>query len=71
LYERIASTVGHDAAKIVLTVHDELLVEVDDLHVEQVSGMMKASMEEAAQALLPVMGHYVKVDVAVSQQYDK
>jgi DNA polymerase I-like protein with 3'-5' exonuclease and polymerase domains len=58
-------------AKIILTVHDELLIECDTRHIEHASAIMKWGMESAAQELLPNMGKNVKVAVNVSDRYNK
>jgi hypothetical protein len=58
-------------ARIILTVHDELIIECDTRHVTEASAIMKWGMESAAQDLLPIMGKNVIVSVNVSQKYDK
>ena len=58
-------------ARIIWTVHDELIIESIDSYVDTASLVMKECMESAAQELLPVMGQYVKVTVNVSDRYNK
>jgi DNA polymerase I len=58
-------------ARIILTVHDELLIECDTRHVTEASGIMKWGMESAAQELLPIMGKNVVVTVNQSSCYNK
>jgi DNA polymerase I-like protein with 3'-5' exonuclease and polymerase domains len=58
-------------ARMIWTVHDELIIEATDGYVHTASAIMKSCMEKAAQQLLPVMGTNVKVVVNVSQCYNK
>jgi len=58
-------------ARIIWTVHDELVLEVQDLYAAQASAILKEEMERAAQELLPYMGQHVKVKVSQSKCYDK
>jgi DNA polymerase-1 len=58
-------------ARIVLTVHDEIIIEATEAYTEKARSIMKSSMESAAQELLPRMGQYVRVDVNVTDRYDK
>lgn len=58
-------------ARIVWSVHDELIVECDILHIDSVRAIMQTCMEKAAQELLPVMGNFVRVKVNDSERYNK
>jgi DNA polymerase-1 len=58
-------------AVIVSTVHDEIILESTVGYAEIASTILKGAMEEAAQEVLPNLGHTVKVDPAISTKYDK
>ena len=58
-------------AVIVSTVHDEIILESTELYAEEACGILKQAMEEAAQEVLPRLGHSVIVDPAISMRYDK
>jgi DNA polymerase I len=67
LYE----TLDPNRGRIVLTVHDELVTEVDDDYVTEASILKQRAMENAARKVMPNMGHAVSVKVKVSKRYDK
>jgi DNA polymerase I-like protein with 3'-5' exonuclease and polymerase domains len=58
-------------AVIVSTVHDEIIVESTAEYAETARTILKQSMEESAQEVLPNLGSTVTVDPAVSMKYDK
>jgi DNA polymerase-1 len=58
-------------ARIVSTVHDEIIVESSAQYAETASKILKDSMEEAAQIVLPNLGKEVSVSPAISDKYDK
>lgn len=64
-------------ARIVITVHDEIVVEAIDAYVETAAQIMKDSMEQAIRETLPIIadeiGKYEGTSVApsVSDRYDK
>lgn len=67
----IFSQLDMKRARIIWTVHDELIIESRDTYVSTAQQIMKNGMEQAAQELLPVMGQYVKVTVNISDRYNK
>jgi DNA polymerase-1 len=58
-------------ARIVSTVHDEIIVESSAGYAETASKILKEAMEESAQVVLPNLGKTVIVDPAISNKYDK
>ncbi|MCX7861290.1 MAG: DNA polymerase, partial [Chloroflexus sp.] len=58
-------------AQMVMTVHDELVVHATDDYAQEAASLLKKAMEDAAQALLPVMGRFVVVEPSISDKYDK
>lgn len=58
-------------ARIVSTVHDEIIVEAGVDYAETASAILKRAMEESAQAVLPILGTSVVVEPAISDKYDK
>ena len=57
---------GHVDARVILQVHDELVLEVREDQVEQVSQQLKQLMEQAASLSVPL-----KVDVGVGANWDQ
>lgn len=57
--------------RILLAVHDEIVIEAADKYVDTAKQILKESMEEAARATMPFMGQYVTVEPDVSTKYDK
>jgi DNA polymerase-1 len=68
---KIYQNMDYSKARIVLTVHDELLIESVKSYAETAARIMKESMEGAAQEILTTMGKYVIVDVEQSERYSK
>lgn len=58
-------------ARIILSVHDELVIESTNSYVETARKIMKESMERAARDMLPNLGHTVVIEPAISERYDK
>lgn len=58
-------------ARIVSTVHDEIIVESSAQYSETARLILKESMEKAAQIILPKLGKHVIVEPAISDKYDK
>ena len=64
-------------ARIIITVHDEIVVEAVDSYVEEAKGIMKWAMEQAIRETLPsiadMVGKYesLSVDPKASDRYDK
>lgn len=58
-------------ARIVSTVHDEIIVESSLEYAETAATILKHSMEKSARTVLPILGPTVKVDPAISTKYDK
>lgn len=58
-------------ARIVSTVHDEIIVESTDAYAETAAKILKEEMERAAQEVLPNLGKTVIVEPAISNKYDK
>jgi DNA polymerase-1 len=58
-------------ARIILSIHDEIVLESSTSYAETAAQILKESMEKAAQELLPVLGHTVIVHPAISERYDK
>ena len=67
----IYTKLDNKRARIIWTVHDELIIEAVDSYVETAQRIMVTGMEQAAQRVLPLMGQYVKVHPAISTRYDK
>jgi DNA polymerase-1 len=61
----------HTRGNIVLSVHDELVLEAHRTYTEEAAEILQNSMEKAARDLLPMMGNAVKVTVNVSSCYNK
>ncbi len=68
---KIYQNMDYSKARIVLTVHDELLIESVKSYEETAARIMKESMEGAAQEILTTMGKYVIVDVESGERYSK
>ncbi len=71
-----AMVLVHDAlkpyqARIIMTVHDELVCEGPAQYRDAIAAAMKDAMERAARLVLSTMGTYVVVDVHASYTYDK
>jgi DNA polymerase-1 len=58
-------------ARIVSTVHDEIIVESTDGYAETAAKILKEEMEQAAREVLPNLGNTVLVEPAISDKYDK
>lgn len=58
-------------ARIVSTVHDEIIVESSEKYAETASKILKEEMEKAAMVVLPNLGKTVEVSPAISDKYDK
>jgi DNA polymerase I len=58
-------------ARIVSTVHDEIIVESTSEYAQEAAQILKEEMELAARRVLPNLGSTVIVDPAVSDKYDK
>jgi DNA polymerase I len=58
-------------ARLVLVVHDELVVESTNKYAETAAVILKESMEDAARICLPVLGHSVIVTPHIRHKYDK
>lgn len=58
-------------ARMVLTVHDELVIESVNSYVSEARHIMKTGMELAARQLLPIMGEHVIINPDISTKYDK
>jgi len=58
-------------ARIVSTVHDEIIVESSELYAPIASEILKEEMEKSAQAVLPNLGNTVIVEPSISDKYDK
>ena len=58
-------------ARIVSTVHDEIIVESSAMYADTASKILKEAMEEAAREVLPNLGTTVVVEPAISNKYDK
>jgi len=58
-------------ARIVSTIHDEIIVESANHYVEKATNILKKGMEDAAKIILPNLGNSVIVSPAVSNKYDK
>lgn len=73
LWERL----DRKKARMVITVHDEIVVEVVDSYVETASQIIKESMEQAIKETLPIIADQVglyegtSVSPSVSDRYDK
>lgn len=58
-------------ARMVLCVHDEIVIETTDRYAETAAKIMADGMNSAARTVLPIMGQYVNVKVSTSDRYDK
>lgn len=58
-------------ARIVSTVHDEIIIEAGVNYAEEAAQILKEEMELAAQNVLPNLGKTVLVTPAISDKYDK
>ncbi len=58
-------------ARIVSTVHDEIIVESAKSYAEQAAQVLKDGMERAARSVLKRLGDFVVVEPAISDKYDK
>lgn len=58
-------------ARIVLCVHDEILIESVSAYAETACLIMKEEMENAAKTILPKLGKHVIVDPELSERYVK
>lgn len=68
---RVDRAIQPHHARIIMTVHDELVVEGPAVHAEAIAAAMKHAMESAARTVLHAMGTYVVVEVHQSYTYDK
>lgn len=68
---KIYQAMDYSKARIVLSVHDELLIESVTSYAETAARIMKESMEGAARDILTIMGKYVIVEVEQSERYSK
>jgi DNA polymerase-1 len=68
---KIYQNMNYSKARIVLSVHDELLIESVKSYADTAAQIMKECMEGAAQEILTSMGKYVIVDVEQSDKYSK
>lgn len=58
-------------ARVILTIHDELVVEAVNSYAGKAAELVKECMEKAACILLPDLGSLVIVKPAISERYDK
>ncbi len=58
-------------ARIIISVHDEIVLESTERYAETAKQILKESMEQAGRDILPVLGHTVIVNPAISLKYDK
>lgn len=58
-------------ANMVLSIHDEIVLESDEDYAEEAAQILKASMERAGRAILKNLGDAVIVKPAISDRYDK
>lgn len=58
-------------ARIIMSVHDEIVLEAKDSYVDQAARILKSSMETAARDILKNLGHTVEIFPQVSTRYDK
>lgn len=58
-------------ARIILSVHDEIVIESNPGYANIARQIMKESMEYGAQKTLTRLAHYVIVNPSISQKYDK
>lgn len=56
---------------IILSVHDEIVLEVDEDYAEQAAHILKMGMETAAREILKKLGHTVIVNPEISDRYNK
>jgi DNA polymerase I len=56
---------------IILSVHDEIVLEADEDYAEQAAYILKMGMETAAREILKNLGHTVIVEPSISDKYDK
>lgn len=59
------------SGRIILSIHDEIVLEAKDHYVETARIILKNSMELAAREMLPILGKTVKINPQVSTRYDK
>lgn len=70
-------TLDMKRGRIIITVHDEIVLEVVDSYVDEAKAIMKWAMQEAIKQTLPSIAHMVgqyeslSVDPKESQRYDK
>lgn len=57
--------------RIIMSVHDEIVLEVVESYTEQAMLILKECMEQAARETMPFMGQYVEVKPEFSKRYDK
>lgn len=58
-------------ARIILSIHDEIVVESVTSYANTAAAILKECMEEACKEILPRMGHTVIIEPAISDRYDK
>lgn len=66
-YDRLDKRRG----RIIMSVHDEIVLEVVESYTEQAMLILKECMEQAARETMPFMGQYVEVTPEFSKRYDK
>ena len=64
LHAALGRAGGPDRARMILTVHDELVVEAREDAIEEVAGIVRASMQSAAQLAVPLT-----VDVGIGRNW--
>jgi DNA polymerase I-like protein with 3'-5' exonuclease and polymerase domains len=75
--ELIWNTLDRKKARIIITVHDEIVVESIDSYVETAAQIVKECMEQAIKETLPEIAHEVglyegtSVSPSISERYDK
>lgn len=57
--------------RILLAVHDEIVLEASEKYTDTAKQILKESMEQAGQETMPRMGKYVVISPDVSKRYDK
>jgi len=67
----VAKDLDPARARLILTVHDELVLHTTNDYAQDASMILKQSMEKAARKCMPRMGQYVVVEPAISSCYDK
>lgn len=58
-------------ARLLLAVHDELVLEASEKYVDTASQILKESMEQAGRETMPRMGKYVVVEPEIMDCYEK